>query len=293
MFKFLRRIWEIVSFPFRWLGNLIARPFRAIYRFMMTEPASQPIGDILASLAQEEDARQQLIDDIEKFRGHLLRSVACIFLVAGAVAFYANQITEFLATPVGGKSELQAIELTEGVSVYMKVVFTVALAISILYIAFEFWFYVAPGLSVKRRWQTLWLIPLAALLFWSGMVFTYFIILPPSIQILQNVGGFQSNPRADDYYSLITRLLVWIGLFFEFPLITTLLTDAGMITPRVLLSQWRLAVVVIGVIAAVITPTTDPGSMAIVMVPMVVLYFISIGLSFLSYRDRQKKLALS
>lgn len=289
MRNFLIKLWDKVTLPFRWMWKLVTRPFRAIYRFMMTEPTSQSIGDILASIAQQPETRKDLIDHFEKFRGHLLRSVATIFAVAGIAAIYANQITEFLAAPIGGKDKLQAIELTEGVSVYMKVIFAVAIAVSVIYIAFEFWFYAAPGLTVRERWKSLRLIPLAAILFWSGVAFTYFVILPPSLYILQNVGNFQSNPTANTYYSLITRLLVWIGLFFEFPLITTLLTDAGAITPKGLLGQWRIAMIIIAVIAAVITPTTDPGSMAIVMVPMAVLYFISIGLSFLSYRDKQKK----
>lgn len=289
MRNFLLILLEKVTSPFRWLWKMTTRPFRAIYRFMMTEPTSQPIGDILSSIAQQSEARKALIEHIEKFRGHLLRSVAAIFGVAGIAAIYANQITEFLAAPIGGKEKLQAIELTEGVSVYMKVIFSVAIAVSVIYIAFEFWFYAAPGLTVKERWKSLRLIPLAAVLFWSGVLFTYFIILPPSLYILQNVGNFQSNPTANTYYSLITRLLVWIGLFFEFPLVTTLLTDAGVITPKGLLGQWRIAIIIIAIVAAVITPTTDPGSMAIVMIPMAVLYFISIGLSFLSYRDKQKK----
>ena len=288
MRNFFLKLWERVTFPFRWLWKLFTRPFRAVHRFMMTEPTSQPVGDILASIAHQPEARKTLMDEIEKFRGHLLRSVASLFVAAGVAWYYIKSLTEFLAAPIGGQKALHIIDLTESVSVYMKVAFLAGFAVAIIYIAFEFWFYAAPGLTVKERWTTLIAIPASALLFWTGVAFTYKFMLPTAIKILLSVGDFQNNIIADKYYSLITRLLLWIGLFFEFPLITTILTRIGIVTPRALAKQWRLAVIIIAVIAAVITPTTDMGSMALVMVPMIALYFISIGLSFLSYRDKQK-----
>ena len=289
MRKFFSRVWNAITFPFRWLGNLIARPFRAVRRFMMTEPTSQSIADIFAAIVTDEEARKVLWEEIEKFRGHLLRSVVALFAAAGAAWYFIKPLTEFLAAPVGGQKALQVIDLTEGIGVYMKVAFTVGLAIAIIYIAFEFWFYAAPGLTVKERWNSLGLIPLTAVLFWTGVAFTYFFILPPAVQILQTVGDFQYHPTANTYYSLVTRLLIWIGLFFEFPMITTILTRIGIVTPKALASQWRLAIIIIGVIAALITPTTDMGSMAIVMAPMIVLYFISIGMSFLVYRKKKEE----
>ena len=287
MRKIFTRIWNAITFPFRWLGNLIARPFRAVKRFMMTEPTSQSIADIFTAITQEAQARETLINEIEKFRGHLLRSVASLFVAAGAAWFYIKPLTEFLATPIGGQKALHVIDLTEGVSVYMKVAFLTGFAIAIIYIAFEFWFYAAPGLTVKERWTTLIGIPLSALLFWTGVAFTYKYMLPTAINILLGVGDFQNTITAEKYYSLITRLLLWIGLFFEFPLITTILTRIGVVTPKALAKQWRLAVIIIAVISAVITPTTDMGSMALVMAPMIALYFISILLSFLAYRRKE------
>ena len=295
MRNFFRRIWNAITFPFRWLGNLIARsfrwvwnliarPFRAAYRFMMTEPNSRSIIDTMAALAQEDAARQSLIEHIEKFRMHLFRSLVALFVATGTAWVFIKPITEFLAQPIGGQKALQIIDLTEGVGVYMKVAFLTGFAVSIIYIAFEFWFYAAPGLTPRERWTTLVGIPLSTILFWAGVAFTYFYMLPTAIQILKSVGDFQANITADKYYSLITRLLLWIGLFFEFPLVTTILTRVGAITPKGLASQWRIAIVIIGVIAAVITPTTDIGSMALVMAPMTALYFVSIGLSFLTHR---------
>jgi sec-independent protein translocase protein TatC len=266
----LNKFWDLIT-----LG-----PLR---RFMGHEPESHSIGEIFTAVTTEAEARAFLVEEIEKFRGHLLRSIVAVFIASGVAWIYIKPITEFLATPIGGQKALHVIDLTEGVSVYLKVTVLVGLAIAIIYIAFEFWVFAAPGLKPRERWVTLIGIPLSALLFWMGMAFTYFEMLPTAISFLLGVGDFQNTVTADKYYTLITRLMLWIGLFFEFPLVTTLLSRIGWIAPQTLLKQWRLAIVIIGIIAAVITPTTDIGSMALVMAPMIGLYFISILLSFIVY----------
>jgi len=87
----------------------------------------------------------------------------------------------------------------------------------------------------------------------------------------------------------VTGLMLWIGLFFEFPLVIYILTSIGFVRPHVLLQQWRLAVVVIAIIAAAVTPTVDPVNMGLVMLPMTLLYFISIGLSYFAYAGRLRR----
>ena len=288
MRNFFSKLWNTITFPFRWLGNLIARPFRAVYRFMTAVPTSQPIGEILVAITQEEH-RKTLIEEIEKFRGHLLRSLAALVITTSAGWFFAERISGYLAAPVGGNQGLQIIDPTEGVGVFMKIAVMAGFSIAIIYIAFEFWAYAAPGLTPKERWSTLLGIPLTALLFWLGVAFTYYFMLPTAIDILLQLGNFRADLTADKYFTFVTRLLFWIGIFFEFPLVTTILTRLNVITPKKLFSQWRVAIVVIGIVAAVITPTTDPGSMALVMAPMIVLYFISIGLSYLVYREKKEQ----
>jgi sec-independent protein translocase protein TatC len=292
MRNFFRALWRIVTAPFRALWRIITLPirvFRRVRDFMQSEPASHTYGEIFSSLTNDKDYRAEMIENIEQFRKHLLRSVVMLFISAGVAWYFINPITAFLAVPIGGPQNLQVIDLTEAIGVYMKIAFTVGLALALPYIAFEFWLFAAPGLTPRERWISLVGIPLTAVLFVAGVAFTYYYMLPVAIPLLQNIGDFQSNPTADRYYSLITRLLLWIGLFFEFPLVTTILTSIGILTPKGLISQWRLAIILIGVIAALITPTTDMGSMALVMAPMTALYFISIGLSAIVYRGKRSR----
>ena len=85
--------------------------------------------------------------------------------------------------------------------------------------------------------------------------------------------------------------MLWVGLFFEFPLVIYILTSIGLIKPQVLLQQWRLAIIIIAILAAIITPTIDPVNMGLVMLPMTLLYFVSIGLSYIAYAGRQKNMS--
>jgi sec-independent protein translocase protein TatC len=84
--------------------------------------------------------------------------------------------------------------------------------------------------------------------------------------------------------------MLWIGAFFEFPLVIYVLTSVGLVKPQILLQQWRIAVIVIAIMAAAVTPTVDPVNMALVMLPMISLYFISIGLSRIAYAARRRKM---
>ena len=114
------------------------------------------------------------------------------------------------------------------------------------------------------------------------MVFAYLELLPPALKFLINFMGITVNPRPASYISFVTGVLFWIGVAFEFPLVIYVLTAMGLVKPHTLIKQWRIAIVVIAVLAAAITPTTDPVNMALVMGPMIMLYFIGIGLSYLA-----------
>jgi sec-independent protein translocase protein TatC len=171
----------------------------------------------------------------------------------------------------------------------MRVAMTAGIAAAFPYIAFEFWFFAAPGLKPREKKMGLVGIPLASLLFLVGMAFTFYILLPAALPFLGSFTNIAQFWSAKEYFAFITGLMLWIGLFFEFPLVIYVLTSIGLVQPKFLAEQWRLAVVIIAVIAAAITPTVDPVNMGLVMAPMILLYFISIGLSYLAYAGRREK----
>jgi sec-independent protein translocase protein TatC len=293
MRKFFRTLWKIITAPFRALWWIISLPFRLVKRavnFLNQEPSERPLTDVFVSLTESKEARTAFINEIEAFRKHLFRSLIALVLASIAAWFFIAPITQFLAIPIGGTEKLMVIDLTEALAVYLKITVMVGFAIAIPYIAFEFWLFAAPGLHVREKRIALAGIPLAALFFYGGVFFTYQFLLPPSIDFLKNYGNFAFSPIASKYYDLVTLLLFWIGLFFEFPLVIYILTSIGFVNPQTLAKQWRLAIIIIAILAAVITPTTDMGTMALVMAPMIGLYFISIFLSQIAFLARKRSI---
>ena len=235
--------------------------------------------------------RASLWDHVEALRGHLLRIIIAITVGVGISFYFTVPLMEYLAIPVDGLEALQAIKVTEEIGVYMRVALTSGLAIMLPYIAFELWLFAAPGLKSRERKFGLFGIPIATALFLGGMAFTYYFLLPAAIPFLGGFTAIKQLWTASDYFGFVTGLMVWIGLFFEFPLIIYILTSIGLVKPDVLAQQWRLAIVIIAILSATVTPTIDPVNMALVMLPMILLYFISIGLSYIAYAGRQRHIS--
>ncbi len=150
------------------------------------------------------------------------------------------------------------------------------------------WWFAAPGLRPRERKFGLLSIPFATLLYVAGMVFAYVILIPPALNLLGGFTAISQKWTAKEYFDFVNGLIFWMGISFEFPLVIYVLTAIGFVKPKFLAQQWRLAIVIIAVLAAAITPTVDPINMSLVMGPLTLLYFISIGLSYLALAGRRR-----
>jgi sec-independent protein translocase protein TatC len=291
MRKFFKRFWRIISAPFRWLLNLLILPFRLIKRissFLNDELEDRSLPDAFATTLQAPSA---LLEHVEALRKHLLRML--LGLIAGiAISFvFTPQLVDYLSLPVGGIAALKAIDITESIGVFMRVALFAGIALASPYLAFELWLFVAPGLKPGARKLGLIGIPLSTILLITGMLFAYYFLLPSALPFLLNFMGIQTIPRPSSYINFVSGLLFWIGVAFEFPLVVFVLTLMGIAKPKFMAQQWRIAIIIIAIIAALITPTVDPVNMALVMGPMIILYFLSIGLSYLASFSRNKSTA--
>jgi sec-independent protein translocase protein TatC len=284
MRRLLRFFWNIFLLPFRWLRTI----FREIKDFLSTEPEDTPLGD---SLEKAVSNPQSLLVHLDALRKHLFRA-ALVLVAATVIAFaFASQIINLLAYPVGGIDALVAIDPTEPIGTFMRVSLLTAFAVTLPYIILEIWLFIAPGLSRDSRIFGLYAIPVAVIFFVGGMAFTFFVILPQAIPFLVNFGGITSQIRPSSYIRFVTSIMFWIGIAFQFPLIIYVLARVGLVRAQVLIDQWRLAIVIIAVISAMITPTIDPVNMGLVMGPMIVLYFLGVLLAKIAERGRDRELS--
>jgi sec-independent protein translocase protein TatC len=291
--KFFQSFWRVITWPFRIIYKILSWPFRLIKRgvhFLNTDVDDRPILDTFSNLVAEEEARTSFWGHVEALRIHLFRMLIALSICVGISFYFAKPLMAFLAEPVGGLDKLQAIQVTEELGVFMRVALTSGIAIAFPYLAFEIWLFAAPGLNSREKKNTLFGIPIAVLLFLTGMAFTYLILIPPALKFLAGFTDISQDWAAAEYFGFITGLMLWIGAFFEFPLVIYVLTSVGLVRPQILLKQWRLAVVIIAIIAAAVTPTIDPVNMALVMLPMTALYFISIGMSQVAYAARKRNM---
>ena len=230
---------------------------------------------------------QGLLPHLDELRRRLIVAAGAL-LVGTLVAFiFAGQVIAILAQPVGGLEGLQAIELTENLGVYMRTALTLGAVLAMPVFVYEIVAFIVPGLMPNERRLLFIALPFIVLLFLAGAAFAYFVMLPVTIPFLADFGGIPTTPRPKDYVGFITRVVFWMGVAFETPIIIAVLARIGIVTPTQLRKGWRLAVVVIAVLAALITPTIDPFTMLIVMAPLLGLYLLSIVLAKWVYRERR------
>lgn len=284
----LRALWLLLTFPFR----LLAWVFRGLSSgwrvFFSEDPEDIPLGDTVQKAVENPG---DLLLHLAALRGHLLRAALLLILVAGLVFAYSPLLLDWLALPIGGLEKLQAIEVTEPIGVVMRVTLIAAFAITLPYISFELLLFAAPGLSRRARLIGLAAIPLVILFFLGGMAFTYFFILPQALPFLLGFMDIPTLVRPSSYIAFSTGLMFWIGLSFEFPLLAYVLASMGILPASLLRRHWRIAVVLLSVLAAAITPTIDPINMILVWVPLVLLYFLSVATASLAGRQRRARTA--
>ncbi len=217
MKNFFKALWRVITFPFRLIFNILALPFRLIERsieFLNTEVEDRPILDTFSTLASEAQARASIWDHIESLRAHLLRILIGLAIGVGISFYFAIPLMQYMAEPVGGLAKLQAIQVTEEIGVFMRVAITSGIALMLPYIAFEIWLFAAPGLTSREKKNTLYGIPIATVLFLGGLAFTFYILLPSALPFLGGFTEIAQNWTAGEYFSFITGLMIWIGLFF-------------------------------------------------------------------------------
>jgi sec-independent protein translocase protein TatC len=281
MRKLLRAIWRILTAPFRWIG----RSFSELRLFLVEEPEDSPLAD---SFQKAVEHPQDLLVHINALRKHIFRAIAFLFVTTVLSFAFTSQIIDLLAQPIGGIEELVAIDPTEPIGTFMRVALLSGFALSFPYIALEMWLFAAPGLSRGSRMFALAAIPIATVFFLGGMAFAYFVMMPAALPFLINFMGLTAQIRPSSYIRFVTGVMFWIGVAFEFPLVIYVLARIGLVRGQMLAQQWRLAIVIIAIAAAAITPTVDPVNMALVMGPMIVLYFLSIGLAMIAQRGRME-----
>lgn len=193
-----------------------------------------------------------------------------------------------LPQPASGiNDKLIVTTALEPFSLYIKVSLYAAICLSVPFLLFQIWGFVSPGLYPHERGYVTPFIALSSVSFVLGAMFAYYVIFPPAAKYLLGLGeDFRLLLKADDYFDFIILVMLGMGLVFQMPAISYVLSRIGIITASFLLRIWKTAAIVILIAAAVLSPTGDIPNMLLFAAPMIVLYFVSIFVAWIFGKPR-------
>ena len=260
-------------------------------------------------MAEDKKPEMSFLQHLEALRWHLVRSAAAIMVLAGVLFCYKDFVfdtvifgpmhSDFLTykglcklshiTGLGETLCMQSISFSL-INIDLSGQFTSHIWVSLIgglmvgspYVLWELWRFISPALHEKERKYTTGVVFFASILFIAGVLFSYYIIIPMTINFL---GNYQVSPLVkntismDSYISTVTILTLIMGLVFELPIVIFFLTKIGILGPAFMRKHRRYAIVIILIIGAVITPTSDIPTLLIVSTPLYLLYEVSIFVS--------------
>ena len=223
-----------------------------------------------------------ILAHLRELRTRLLKAAVALIISSLLTSVFAGEIIEFLIRPYGNK--LQTLGPTENVITYFRVALLSGAALAMPVIVYQLLAFIVPGLTRGERRWVYFSVPFTTVLFAGGISFAWFVMVPAAVDFLASFRSdlFLNEWTAREYISFVVSVAFWIGVSFQTPLIIFILAKVGMVTPGFLARNWRFAVVIVAVIAAVITPTVDPFNMALLMLPLLALYGLSIALAMLA-----------
>jgi sec-independent protein translocase protein TatC len=230
-----------------------------------------------------------LLGHFQELRKRLIRCIIVVVITTIISFIFWEWLLYILILPAQGIN-LVFIEMTEMIGTIMRVCLVSGIIIAMPYITVQAILFIRPALTQKERRYVYLILPWIAIMFLGGVVFGYFILIPPATKFLLTFGANIATPqiKIGNYIAIITRLLLAIGLVFEMPVVTTFLARIGIVKPEWLASKRKIAIIMAFVVAAIITPTFDPINQSLVAVPLVVLYEMSIWLAKLVYRRKDE-----
>lgn len=236
-------------------------------------------------LINEESGEVEMtfLDHLEELRWRIIYSL--IGIVVGTIVawifidFLMENILLLPAKQAGLK--LQNLKPFGQLFIYFQVAIIVGLILSFPNVVYQLWKFISPALKQKEKKYIKWIVIFTTFCFLSGVVFAYFVMLPLTLKFAAQFGSptIENNFSIDEYFSIILSVILGAGLVFELPMLSFFLSTIGLLTPKLMRKYRRHSIVAIMILAAILTPGTDPVSQLLLAIPLVILYEISILVS--------------
>jgi sec-independent protein translocase protein TatC len=256
----------------------------------------------IAARMEAAGGQMTFFEHLAELRKRIINSLYAIGVGAFIGVYVAKWVINWITAPIIkalSDAHLNAHLFYTHPAGYLNTYLTLGVYIGIVLaspvVLYQIWLFVAPALYKHERSAVTGFVFSTVFLFVAGIVFGYFITLPYILRFLVtfqgNAGPISPMITVDEYFDLVLLILMILGLVFELPVLIFFLSLFGIVTPQFLWKNFRYAILVIAVVAAIVTPTPDAMTMLIFMLPMVGLYFVGIIVSALVVRKRNKRLA--
>ena len=258
----------------------------------VTEHIEEEIGE-----HDTDEKEMSFLDHLEELRWRLVKSVIGLLVaIVGCTLFADWLVNEVVLRPSRIiRPPLNLINTIPygQITFYMGVVITAGFIISSPWILYQIWKFVEPALREKERSYVSGIVVSTTFCFLTGVAFAYFLMLPYMLQFFATFGSTSivNMISVSEYMSFVIQLILLSGLIFELPMVAYFLARFGIMTPAFMRHYRRHSIVAILIIAAIVTPTTDPITMTIFALPMFLLYEISIWIAGVASKQRADRAA--
>jgi sec-independent protein translocase protein TatC len=247
--------------------------------------------------------QMSFLEHLEELRQRLVHSVVSVFVGFLICFYFSDNIYGFMAKPL--TDTLQSLHMADKLvytnpvdpfNLYIKLSIVGGIFLASPYILLQLWLFISPGLYRHEK-KYIWpFVGLTSGLFFTGGFFAYRFAFPAALKFLLEFGNrFTPMITIHEYWGLALTIILGVGVVFELPVVILLLSIFGIVTPRFLIKNIRYAVIITAVLAAALAPTPDWTTLFMFWMPLVGLYIVSIGLSWLVYfrKNRKKRHAQS
>lgn len=238
------------------------------------------------------DIPMSFVDHLDEFRSRILISLITLVVLTIAAFVFSDELLYFINKPYTDTGlKLNVFKLSEGFMMRLKVSAIAAFVIGLPFFIFQIWRFILPAITKKDRMFSRIALFASIILFYAGVAFVYFLLMPFTVKMLLSfvAKDITSVIGASEYISFVFLFCFLMGVLFEFPIIIMILTRIGLVTPYFLSRNRKYAIVIIFILSAVVTPTTDVLTQGLVSIPLWILFEASIIVSKMTVVRKKKK----
>jgi len=234
---------------------------------------------------EKQKKKMSFLEHLEELRKRLIYSIVAVIIGAIVGYIFSSYVTEFLTKPI---ENLVFLAPTEAFVTKLKVSLICGIFIALPFIFYQFWRFVKPALYMHEKKYFFWAVFFSSLFFFSGALFAYFVVLPVGIKFLLGFATEKIHATLSiaNYIAFIAKILFAFGIIFQLPVVSFFLTKMKILKPQLLRKGRRIAIVLIFIVAAMLTPP-DVFTQLLMAGPLIILFEISIWVSVFAAREKK------